>query len=341
MIAKPPNQKQMAEAIWREYEQLSEWDKEIIQKREIKGMRTLSEWLQLIQKLAKFDAQLEEYLSYFPKKAKGCLQNFLVGLMFITFFASLVMLNPAPFIFALLLYLLNAGCRKATGQEKLEKIYQLDLPNYLKNCIYPFLQILQEDVQPDKLISLKVDMRSPLDKFWRKVNSVSKRNETTYEYTFLEIEGSLQDKTKFFLRAFAQVRERRKYHYKGDKYKMRLRIIIQSTFVFSADKYLSKIHTLYTEESKLHKLRLQKISLEPPTIVPDEPRLRVRQATGKYLVHIKKIEPLYQTKNPMKNNRALEYFYIEEYFTTRFPFSPQLLLEGFAKAYSLFELKKK
>ncbi|NJL12781.1 MAG: hypothetical protein HC913_07180 [Microscillaceae bacterium] len=234
------------------YAQLSEEQQAIIAQKRLVGRKTPTEWLALLERLIRYDAERGKVVGVSKPKAWrnhgfniGC---YGFGIMF---FGALILFFlvdnfPIPwwsipaFIGLGLLSILilwNTPQARYYRQmdRKLNKAIEADVPDFLRNLVAPLLVILKEEMKPQALLTLRVDMRSR--QYKSGADSVLKRNHrfaSGYtlqgsdfsQHEWVMLTGRLHEGTHFQYRLTDEVIKRRlrKSKRKGYKYKDKYKI---------------------------------------------------------------------------------------------------------------------
>ncbi len=147
-------------ALWRTHRLLTPTQRRVLSERRLSGSYTAEQWLGLLERIAELDRQADA-----ARKRCGLLA--IIGI--IAVFLGLMFLVPllsgmgAPAWLVGILALLLVGLPIVCGALYFT-LRGRDLPNNLRELIYPLLCVLREDVAPNTPLELEADLRGGMVK---------------------------------------------------------------------------------------------------------------------------------------------------------------------------------
>ncbi|GAB4395373.1 MAG: hypothetical protein OHK0053_02630 [Microscillaceae bacterium] len=234
------------------YAQLSEEQQAIIAQKRLVGRKTPTEWLALLERLIRYDAEREKVVGASSRKSWRN-YGFNVGCygFGLTFVGTLVLFFMAdnfsipwwsiPVFMGLsilsIIILLNTPRARHYRQmnRKLKQAMEADVPDFLRNLVAPLLVILKEEMKPQALLTLRVDMRSrqyksgadpALKRNHRFASGYTLQGTDFSQHEWVMLTGRLHEGTHFQYRLTDDVIKRRlrKSKRKGYKYKDKYKI---------------------------------------------------------------------------------------------------------------------
>ncbi|HMG33050.1 MAG TPA: hypothetical protein VKM94_03855 [Blastocatellia bacterium] len=184
---------------YRAYSSLSAEQKEFVTKKQIESERSPAEWLEFATGIAKFDTVSDSL----KKTAKiGCAISgalFFIGIFLIAVFVGFFMIAIG----------LLAGIVLMITLAFLAKV---DLHNNFRECVFPLLSVLREEMTEGERLYLKLDFRGKTSSEKELLNarrSATGRQEQFYHDEWMIGRATLADGTRLDLRVVDLVRKRK------------------------------------------------------------------------------------------------------------------------------------
>jgi len=213
----------------------------ILEKKKLSGSYKVSKLIKLLKKVSLYDEVNDQLCASLKTRFIVCLVVGIIVTLVSIFFPPFRDVF-APFPFAYLLKLLLFG---AAGYFYFRRQHLLkrDLGNDLREFLFPFAALVQEDVRPDTTLQLDVDARDPVRKeFFVDKTGTSSRQYKNYHQQWLEGDLTLVDNAKLFFKAekFVSKVKITKTNMRGKrktKHKIKFKGIAQLRMVVSKSQY--------------------------------------------------------------------------------------------------------
>lgn len=275
--------------------QLSVEQQNIARSKTINQSHSASEWLVLLEDLARFDEYSDEYAAKSGSSTELLWSfTFFYYIIFaVVWFAQLL---PIPIWAYILLATIPALPWILYNRDPTAKFGRLDLPNYFRQFVLPLLFYLREESNPEEKISLKMDM-SPIHKQMEKTtNPLLQHKERKANYTqvgqkffdcpLMEIHTQLADNTQLDFVLELSIRQRERYRSKGNKSKFKIQAFWNLVLTFPKKNYV--------------------ITQNPPQS-SKEVQLKYIDKPKKHIFRLKTSTPIYTTTYATKGNQYMEY----------------------------------
>jgi hypothetical protein len=225
---------------------------QFVSEKKIDGEYTAAKWIDFLEEIAEFDS----YVDVAKEKTQNWAIGFGVGTFFSLFsFAFLNVLALVP-----VLCLLSLCLVYTTMYWSLRRV---DIPNRMRLFMFPLVRLLQEEMKPDTLISLKADLTTGMNKpyFVRESRKDVPRGKVTsyfYDYPILELKTKLADgnSLQIFVSDFARRSEARRSNARGKtktKTKYKIKTTMQVVLTAKTETYqVQKIPAQPKVRKELH-----------------------------------------------------------------------------------------
>lgn len=210
----PDNKKIVIGQAFQAYNELTDEQRSIIDRKYIQGTHTADEWLKVLKGIAEYDALGDDAKKVAKPTQAGCV---VVG---VGFFAALILGNMLDLgeqvITGLVVAVLVIGGIILIYRSFYPSSYKLlanrDLPNHFRSFALPILVLLKEEIAADEPIDFWVDMRekNQQENVIQK-NDPGKRGNTRttfYHHNMVEIKTRFSDGTRFHFQLGDVVRKR-------------------------------------------------------------------------------------------------------------------------------------
>ncbi len=281
-----PQKADLKQQILANQKQLQSQLPNLLTSKQLAGEYTSAEWKKILSQLLEYKKAVDQYLHNKPDYTNNLIVGTIVYvvLLFILFFASGFFLTM-PAYFTVLLLVLPIGVWFLFRDSFANELRSSSIPDRVYKIMVPILAALQEDMLPEQVIDLKADLgqiakqKSYIELPHRETRS----NENWYIFNCLEFNAVLIDESYLNLESYLLIRQRTRYKPKGNKIKLKVKLVHQIKMSFSKKNY-----------------QLAQAENIPAT-------LKYKENNKRHTFQIKKSQALYATKNAYKGNFSRVY----------------------------------